>query len=81
MPLSSEITVCAGPGNQVGALGGKSPTARRSGGPRSGKAEGSGQSSWPCRFGLAVNVMGLTENQPNQIKSELKVYLADHSYD
>ena len=32
MPVSNSIAVCACPGDQVGALRGKSPTERRSGG-------------------------------------------------
>ena len=47
----------SGPGTQVGAIWGEKSSPIGPEWPRSGKSEGSGQSRWPCRFGLAVNVM------------------------
>ena len=85
MPLSSGIVVCAGPGDQVGAPGGKSTIERRSGGSKmavkgevGAKLKRSGRGAlWELWEPLAKR---RTERQ-NQVKPELKVYLADHSHD
>ena len=64
MPLSSGIAVCAGPGVRVGATGAEKS---RPSGPkwlRRAKSEWPGPSSWADQFGLAVNVMEMTANQP-----------------
>ena len=53
--------------------------------PRSGKLEGSGQSSLAGRFGLAVELWELLGNGRNpaqtQVEARLKVYLTDKTYD
>ena len=64
MPLSSGMAVCAGPGVQVGATWAEKSSPIGPEWPRSGKAEGSGQSSLTGRFGLAVGAMGITGTQP-----------------
>ena len=67
-PLLHGIVCFEGPGTQVGATWAEKSSPIGPEWPRSGKSERSGQSSWPCRFGLAVNVMERTATQP-KIKS------------
>ena len=85
MPLSSGIAVCASPGDQVGAPGGKSRIERRSEGPKMAvkgelraKLKRSGRGALWELWELLENRRAQRENQ---VKSESKDYLADHSYD
>ena len=58
------LTIIAGPGTQVGATWAEKSTPMGPEWPRSGKSEGSGQSSLARQFGLAVKAMGITATQP-----------------
>ena len=62
--LPNVMGVCACQSEQVGASG--APKSHSSGQKwtRGARWEQPGQSSWPCRFGLAVKVVGRTGNQP-----------------
>ena len=83
--VCSIIATFARLGDQVGAtraqkLHSSGPKSRRT-----GKWEGSGQSSQTGRFGPTVGAMEKSGNHhnsaENQVKSEVKVYLSDKSYD
>ena len=84
MPLSNGIAVCAGPGDQVGALDGKIPTERSSGGPDMAlKGEVRAKLKRSVRGALweLWKLLGTRRAaRQTQVKSELKVYLADHPY-
>ena len=63
-PVPHGMLCFEGPGTQVGATWAEKPSTTGPEWPRSGKSEGSGQSSLVGRFGLAVEAMGITANQP-----------------
>ena len=67
-PLPDGMAVCASPGDQVEASGAPKSTRAAKSRPVGARWEQPGQSSWPCRLGLAVNVMESTANQP-ELKS------------
>ena len=85
MSLSSGVAVCAGPGDQVGAPGGKSPIERRSGGPKMALKGEVGAKLKRSVRGALWELWELLETRRttlgNQVKAELEVYLADHSND
>ena len=71
-PLSNRSCLCAAPGEQDGATWAEKSHPNGPKWPRRGKSEESGQSSLAGRFGLAVNVMELTGNQPKVKSSQVK---------
>ena len=84
-PLASGITVCSCPGDQVGAPGSNSLTERRSGGSKMAvkgevraKLKRSGRGALWELWRLLANRRSAGQTQ---VKPELQVYLAVHSYD
>ena len=63
-PLKHGMLCFEGPGTQVGATWAEKSSTTGPEWPRSGKSEGSGQSSLAGRFGLAVGAMEITATQP-----------------
>ena len=73
-PLKQKLSLAA-PGEQDGAIWAQKSHPNNPKLPRRGKSEGSGQSSWPCRFGLAVNFMERTGNQPRTKSDQRSKYI------
>ena len=63
-PLPHGMLCFEGPGTQVGATWTEKSSTTGPEWPRSCKSEGSGQSSWAGRIGLAAGAMEITRNQP-----------------
>ena len=81
MPFSNRIATFVCLGDQVGATWPQS--SRRSGpkSPRTGKREGPGQSSQKSVRSCCRSYGNCRKSAENQVRSEVKVYLTDKSYD
>ena len=69
-PLLHGMLCFEGPGTQVGATWAEKSRPTGAAWPRSGKSEGSGQSSLAGQFGVAVKVMETVGNQPRPKSSQ-----------
>ena len=85
MPLSSGIAVCAGSTVQVGATWAKSAVRSPKSGLEMSSQSGQDRQVWQISSVLLSELWELLGNRraaaQNQVKSKVKVYLSDKSYD